>query len=305
MISVVSPVYMGENLVEELVSQLIMTLDTIGEDYEIILVDDSSPDMSWEKIESLCKIDHRIKGIKFSRNFGQHYAITAGLKISQGDWIVVMDCDLQDRPDQIPLLYEKAIEGYDLVLAQRKQRQDSLLKRTTSKLFYKILAYLTNTEQDPTIANFGVYHRKVVDAILEMKDHIRFLPTMSQWVGFKKTKLEVLHSKRFEGTSSYSYKKLLDLAVNNIIAFSDKPLRLTIKLGFFISIVSFVFALFYLLLYLTNNIKVPGFTSLMLSIWFLSGIIIIILGVLGLYVGKIFDKVKNRPVYIVEESLNI
>lgn len=296
---------MGENLVEELVRQLIETLDAMNEDYEIILVDDSSPDKSWKKIEDLCKVNHKIKGIKFSRNFGQHYAITAGIEKANGDWIVVMDCDLQDRPDQIPFLYEKAINGYDLVLAQRKQRQDSLFKKITSKLFYKILAYLTNTEQDPTIANFGVYNRKVVDAILEMKDHIRFLPTMSQWVGFKKTKLEVLHSKRFQGASSYSFKKLTDLAVNNIIAFSDKPLRLTIKLGFFISLVSFAFALFYLLLYLTNNIKVPGFTSLMLSIWFLSGIIIIILGVLGLYIGKIFDKVKNRPIYIVEEYLNI
>lgn len=304
-ISVVSPVYKAENIVEELVKQVKVNLSTITEDYEIILVNDSSPDTSWKKIVTECEKDNRVKGIDLSRNFGQHYAITAGMTFAKGEWVVVMDCDLQDRPDEIPNLYAKALEGFESVLAQRKLRTDGFIKKIFSKFFYLLFSYLTDTKQDPSVANFGIYKRCVVDAVLSMKDQIRFLPTMVQWVGFRKFYLPVHHSERFNGQSSYNYKALLRLAINTIITFSDKPLRLTAKGGFVVAFLSFVLNIIYFVLYLTGHIKVIGFTSIVLSMWFLSGVIMMIMGMLGIYIGKIFEKVKERPTFIVSEFKNI
>lgn len=304
-LSVVSPVYRAENIVSELVKQVREAVQTITDDFEIILVNDASPDASWEKIKDECQIDKRVKGINLSRNFGQHYAITAGLNYAKGEWVVVMDCDLQDRPDEIPNLYRKAQEGYDSVFAQRKVRNDGFLKKNLSRLFYKLFSYLTETKQDASVANFGIYHHKVIEALLSMKDQIRFFPTMVQWVGFRKYYLPVKHSERFEGKSSYNFKGLFKLALNSILAFSDKPLRLTVKLGFSIALISFIVMLIYFIMYLTGAIKVLGFTSLIISFWFLSGIIIFILGFVGLYIGKVFEKVKDRPNFIVKDEVNI
>lgn len=305
LISVVSPVYMAENIVEELVKQLHEQLSLITPDYEIILVNDASPDASWDKIVQECSEDSRVKGLNLSRNFGQHYAITAGLTYAKGEWVVVMDCDLQDRPDEIPNLYNKALEGWDSVFAQRIDRTDSFLKRSFSKSFYALFSYLTDTKQDPSVANFGIYNRCVVDAIITMNDQIRFFPTMVQWVGFRKYYLPVQHSTRFEGSTTYNFKGLMRLAINTIIAFSDKPLRLTAKAGFTIAFISFLIGLIYFVLYLTGHIEVLGFTTLILSTWFLSGIIMFILGVLGLYIGKVFEKVKQRPTFIVHNRCNL
>ncbi len=304
-ISVVSPVYQAENIVAELVKQIKQNVSLVTTDFEIILVNDASPDASWNKILDECDKDKRVKGLNLSRNFGQHYAITAGLSYAKGDWIVVMDCDLQDRPDEIPNLYNKAQEGWDSVFAQRVTRNDKFFKRHLSKLFYRIFGYLTETKQDPSVANFGIYSKKVVQAILQMKDQIRFFPTMAQWVGFKKCYLPVKHSARFEGNTSYNFKKLTKLALNTIISFSDKPLRLIVKMGLSITVLSFLVILLYLTLYFTGSIKVMGFTSLILSFWFLSGVIIFILGFIGLYIGKMFEKIKDRPVFILQESKNI
>jgi dolichol-phosphate mannosyltransferase len=215
-----------------------------------------------------------------------------------------MDCDLQDRPEEIPNLYRKAQEGFDSVFAQRIVRMDSFSKRLLSKLFYKLFCYLTDTIQDPTVANFGIYNRCVVDAILSMQDQIKFFPTMVQWVGFKKSYLQVAHSARMEGNSTYNFSKLLHLALDTVIAFSDKPMRLAVKLGFTITFISVIVSFIYFILHLIGLIQVVGFTSLILSVWFLSGTIMLILGVLGLYIGKMFEKVKGRPVFIVKEAMN-
>ena len=304
-ISIVSPVYCGENIVEELVRQLKEQLDQITSNFEIILVNDYSPDASWEEIIRECAKDKRVKGINLSRNFGQHCAITAGLVSSTGEWIVVMDCDLQDRPDEIPNLYRKALEGYDSVFAQRTSRTDGFLKKFFSKNFYKLFSYLTETHQDPSVANFGIYNRCVVNAVLMMKDQIRFFPTMVQWVGFKKCYLPVKHSLRYEGISTYNYKSLFRLALNTIIAFSDKPLRITAKLGFGISILTIIVSIIYFILYLFGYIQVIGFTSIILSLWFLSGVLMMILGMVGIYLGNVFEKVKERPVFIISNTENL
>jgi len=304
-ISIVSPVYKADKIVQELVKQVKENLLTITEDFEIILVNDASPDNSWVAIATECEKDKRVKGINLSRNFGQHYAITAGLTYAKGEWVVVMDCDLQDRPDEIPNLYKKAMEGWDIVFAQRAERKDGFFKKKFSSLFYTFFSYLTDTKQDASVANFGIYNKKVIAAILSMKDQIRFFPTMVQWVGFNKFYLKVKHSERFEGKSSYNFKGLFKLALNSILAFSDKPLRLTAKLGFGITLISLLVMLVYFIMYLNGSIKVLGFASLIISFWFLSGIIIFILGFVGLYIGKMFEKVKDRPNFIVKEEINV
>lgn len=302
MISVISPVYGSASLINELITRLETALFDISDEYEIILVEDHSPDNSWEIIKVNCDKNNKIKGIKLSRNFGQHYAITAVLEASCGEWVVIMDCDLQDRPEEIPLLYQKALEGYYIVQARRKVRKDRFLKRLFSKIFYSCLSWLTGTKHDPAIANFGIYHRKVVDAICSMKESIRYFPTMVKWVGFKSVTIDVQHDMRMEGKSSYSFVKLLRLALDIILAYSDKPLRLTVKAGLAISGSAFIFALYTLYRSLRGEISVMGYASLIVSIWFFSGLIIFILGIVGLYVGKTFEGVKNRPVYVVEEK---
>lgn len=303
-ISIVSPIYGAENTVEELVSQIHKEVSLITNEYEIILVDDCGPDKSWEKIIQLCENDNKIVGLKLSRNFGQHYAITAGLDQSLGEWIIVMDCDLQDRPDQISKMYNKALEGYDVVQGRRENRKDSFFKKTFSTLFYKVLAYLSGYSQDSTIANFGIYNKKVISSITSMRESIRFFPTMVAWVGFRKTSIEIEHAERSEGRSSYTISKLFNLALDIILAYSDKPLRIIIKLGMITSLGSFIFLMYNLYKYLSGQIVVLGYMSLIISIWFLSGLIMLMLGVVGLYIGKTFESTKNRPIYVIDKKIN-
>ena len=213
-----------------------------------------------------------------------------------------MDCDLQDRPEEIINLYNKVQEGYDVVLARRYQRQDNFFKRFFSWAFYKTLSYLTGTPHDSGITNFGVYHHRVIEAVNQMRESIRYFPTMVHWVGFRQTKLDVQHAAREEGKTSYNFKRLINLAIDIILAYSDKPLRLTIRLGLFISLLAFLFAVLNVILYFQGLIIVSGYASLIISIWFFSGLIITILGVLGLYVGKIFEGVKKRPIYIISQK---
>lgn len=303
-ISVVSPVYNAANILPLLVKRIHASVQQITPDYEIILVEDHGPDNSWNVIKEISKTDPKVIGIKLSRNFGQHYAITAGLDHTRGEWVVVMDCDLQDQPEEIGKLYTKAREGYDVVLARRHERKDNFFKRMFSAMFYRTLGYLTGSKQDETVANFGLYHRKVVDAVCSMRESIRYFPTMVQWVGFKTSKVDVDHEKREEGKSSYNFNKLIKLAIDIILAFSDKPIRLLIKFGLVISLFSGVVALIYLIKWMNGEVIVLGYTSLIVSLWLLSGITIATLGIVGLYVGKTFEGVKGRPIYIVDEKVN-
>jgi polyisoprenyl-phosphate glycosyltransferase len=304
LISIVIPVYKAEKILKELVLQLNAELMRITDNYEIIFVEDYSPDKSWYIIEEICENSKKIKGIKLSRNFGQHYAITAGLDKSVGEWIVVMDCDLQDKPEEIKKLYNKALEGFDIVQGRREIRMDSFFKKQTSRFFYFLLAYLSGYNQDSTIANFGIYSRKVINSICALPEKIRFFPTMIMWVGFKKAVINIEHSSRKEGKSSYTFSKLVNLSIDVILAYSDKPLRLIIKFGLATSLFSILFGLYTLFEYFSGKIYVLGYSSLILSIWFLSGLIMFVLGVIGLYIGKTFESVKNRPFYIIDKEVN-
>lgn len=303
-LSIIIPVYRAENIINKLMERLTNSLALVTQNYEIILIEDGSPDLSWDKIEDHCKIDKKIKGIKLSRNFGQHHAITAGLDHAKGEWIVVMDCDLQDRPEEIPNLYHKALEGFDIVFARRVNRKDSYNKKLSSKIFYNTFSYLSGIEQDGTIGNFGVYNRKVIAVINQMREPMRAFLPMAKWVGFKTTKVDIKHDERFDGKSSYSLSKLMQLALDAAIAYSDKPLKLTIKLGFSISLIAVLYATYNLTVYLLGLVKLSGYTSIIISIWFLSGLIIFTLGILGLYISKIFEGIKARPIYIIDVSLN-
>lgn len=304
-ISVISPVYGAAALLEELVERISKSVQQITPNYEIILVEDFGPDDSWEKIKQICATDNRVTGIRHSRNFGQQYALNCGLDHARGEWVVTLDCDLQDRPEEIISLYNKAQEGFDIVLASRQNRQDDFLKKVYSRLFYRTLSYLTDTHQDPSLANFALYHRRVVEALKNMHDYNRYYPTMIHWVGFRLAKLEIEHAERTDGKkSSYSFRKRLTLAFDTIVSFSDKPLRLTVKLGILISAITAIFAVALVVRYFMVDMEVSGWTSMFLSFWFMSGLIITILGMVGIYVGKIFEKVKDRPTYIVGETVN-
>ncbi len=303
--SIVSPVYKARNIIPELVSQIEKSVLEITDNFEIILVDDGCPENSWEIIEEIAKSNKSVVGIKLSRNFGQHYAISAGLSEVNGEWIIVMDCDLQDRPDEIPNLYKKAVEGFDIVLAQRIDSKDAYMKKLFSNLFHKFYSWLSGINSDSSIANFGIYNSKVITEYNKMKEISRSFPSLVSFLGFNSVKIRVKHSERFEGESSYNFIKLLNLSFDVILANSNKPLRLTVKLGFIISLFSFLLAIYNVFAYKVGIIKVVGFTTTVFSIWFVGGLILFVLGIVGLYIGKIFDQVKDRQLYIIAKKINI
>jgi polyisoprenyl-phosphate glycosyltransferase len=304
-ISVVSPVYGAASLLPELVERITGALQEITGDFEIILVEDHSPDESWEVICALAADNPSVKGISLSRNFGQQNSLNAGLDHAKGEWIVTLDCDLQDAPEFIPDLFRKASEGFDIVFAGRKNRKDQWLKKSASWAFNSLLGYLSETEVDHTVANFVIYNRKVADAMKMMGDYYRYYPMINQWVGFRKTTIQVEHSERKDNRkSSYSFRKRIILAFMTILSFSDRPLRLVMKGGFWMVLTMALLAIVLVVRYFVMGTVVSGWLSLFISIWFLAGILIMILGVIGLYLGRVFETVKQRPRYIIREKVN-
>jgi dolichol-phosphate mannosyltransferase len=298
-ISVVTPVYKAEGCLDELYRRLVAALSGITQDFEIVMVEDCGGDRSWDIILGLAAADARVKGIQFSRNFGQHYGITAGLDYCDGDWVVVMDCDLQDRPEEIPRLYAKAREGYEVVIARRTRNGSPLARGFTSWVFYQVFSWLADMEYDGQAGNYRMISRKVVDSIRGMREQLRFFGALINWMGFPTAAIDVPHDPRFEGRSTYTLAKLWRLAFETIVAYSDKPLRMAIRLGFVISLFAFGFGLYILWRALAYGSTIVGWASLIVSIYFIGGIIIAILGMLGIYLGKTFDESKKRPLYIV------
>lgn len=301
-LSFVSPVYGCPDALEELCQRIDTVCERLACSYEIILVDDVCPRNSWHHITQIAKRNPAVKGYRLSRNFGQHAAIQAGLAQSQGEWVIVMDCDLQDQPECVADLYQKALEGYDIVRARRSNRCDSWFRRTVSQFYYTLLGYLTDTHQDAAIANFGIYHRKVINAVLSWQEQNKLFPVIVQWVGFNHTAINVEHAERFSGKSSYTLKKLISLALRSIVSFSDKPLRLMIYFGATISMLTFIISFYLLVSALLGTYNVTGWASLIISIWFLSGIIISVIGITGIYVGRTLSEVKKRPDFIISHT---
>jgi len=300
-ISIVSPVYGCKNCLCELYSSLKENLENITNDFEIILVNDASPDNAWETIVELAKKDKRVKGINLSRNFGQHYAITAGLDHCKGEWVVVMDCDLQDQPEEIIKLYYKAQEGFDIVFARRIMRKDHFIKKIISRLFYRVFNFLSDIKIDYTIANFGIYSGTVIKHFLKFKENNKVFPISIRLIGFRTTAIDVLHKKRLVGKSSYNYTKLIRLALKIIVSQSAKPLFLSIYFGFIIAFCAFVYGMILIIRYFVFDVPL-GYTSIIITVLFIGGLLFLNLGLIGIYLGKIYDEVKNRPIYIIKEK---
>lgn len=304
-ISIVSPVYKGEHMVAELVRRNVESVSLITDDYEIILVNDASPDNSWDEIVKQCAANPKVKGLNLSRNFGQHYAISAGLSYASGEWVVVMDCDLQDRPEEIPNLYRKAQEGFDIVYARRAVRKDSRFKKSTSALFYRVFRHMSGIQSDKAVANFGIYHKRVIEEFNKMPEQSRFFPSQIKYLGFKDASIDVEHNERSEGKSSYSLMKRFKLGFDVIVSNSNKPLRFAVGLGFCMSALSFILALYNVIAKWAGVIQVPGYTTTVFSIWFVGGLLLLVMGIMGLYIGKIYDQVKGRQLFIVKDKVNL
>lgn len=302
-ISVVVPVYGCRAALEELHMRLVTTLKKITQCYEIIFVNDACPQNSWEVIEKICLNDKNVKGIELSRNFGQIKATTAGVDYSSGDWVVVLDCDLQDKPEEIINLYNKAMEGYDVVIARREKRQDSRVKTFVSKIFYKIYSFASEDYYDPALCNFSIMNRNVADYYCKMRELHRGFTIYLKWLGFRHATINVEHNERKEGKSSYTMKKRIQFASELLTSQSDKILRFTVYLGFIITLLSFLAIIILVIRYFTLDIA-SGWTSLIASQFLMGGIILTSIGVVGIYVGNTFMQVKQRPLYVIRQILN-
>ena len=303
-LSVVVPVYRGAPFLHELHRRLVATLEPMVARFEIVLVEDGGPDESWSIIEDLARQDARVRGIALTRNFGQHHAITAGLRQARGQWIVVMDGDLQDPPEEIAKLWAKAQQGHDCVLARRVRRDDASYKRLWSWLFYRAFNYLAdlNYRYDGTVANFSIISRRVADTINGMGEAVRFYGGFLTWAGFATAYVDVTHVRRPGGESGYTIFKLVRLATTIILAHSNKPLRLCVYAGLLLSALAFVGGLVHIVRLLVHGSPVMGWTSLIVSVWFGTGAMILALGILGLYIDRIFTEVKHRPLYVVRKT---
>ena len=301
-ISVVSPVYRAESCVAELCRRLKLAIAPITEDFEIILVEDRGPDNSWAAIQDEARRDSRVRGVRLAKNFGQHRAITAGLDMAKGDWVVVMDCDLQDPPEGIPLLYAKAREGYEIVLAQFEERAESTLRQKISQSFWAGLSWLAGIPFDHRIGNFRIMSRRVVENFRSYREQLRLLGGITTLMGFTTTSLPLKRDERYAGETSYTFKKLLTIAIDIALAYSDKPLKLSVIAGLVISGLAIVAGGIILLLGLSGMIDVPGWASVMVSLYLIGGLIIANLGVIGYYIGKTFDETKRRPLYVIENT---
>lgn len=302
-VSVVSPVYGCAVCLEELVDRIETVLRPVCECFEIILVDDSSPDDAWTRICELARHRSCVRGVRLSRNFGQHAAISAGLLEARGETIVVMDCDLQDRPEEIPKLLSALVGNAEIALAQRVERRDNIIKRFSSWAFYRLLGWLTGAAYDHTTANFGAYSRRVVDAINAMPEHDRFFPMLVQWTGFEVVRIPVTHESRGHGKSGYNLRRLLRLGLNIALSYSDKPLMLVVGLALCFAVLAVGVAAYSILLYVQGKTQVAGFTSIVASVWLIGSAMLASIGVVGLYVGRLFNSAKGRPHFVIAERV--
>jgi len=305
LISVVSPVFNESGCIQEFYAEVSAALSLITEAWQIVLVDDGSRDDSWKQIRALAEKDARVTGVRFSRNFGHHIAITAGLDHCDGDWVVTMDSDLQDPPDAIPLLLTKAREGFDVVVALREARKHHLIKRLLSRAFYAVYRNLTGTRIDPRVGVFRIMSRRVVDSLKEMRESGRFFVGMVEWVGFRQSTLSVEQRVRYAGETKYPLGKQILLAADAILSFSESPLKFVAYTGLVMSVISVGYGLYIVGRALAGRIIVLGYASLAAAIFFTGGLTVFTVGIVGLYVGRIFRQVQGRPLYIVAERTTV
>jgi dolichol-phosphate mannosyltransferase len=304
-VSVVSPVYMAQKILPALCERLEATLSGMGCTYEVILVCDGSPDRSWDVMERLVHQYPRLAIVRLSRNFGQHYATTAGMDLARGEWTVVMDCDLQDQPEEIPKLLAKAREGFDIVVARRMNRQHKWWKRMTSKAFYKVFSALSGFKLDSSVGSFRIMSRGVVDGFCSMRESYRMFAGLIEWLGFRTAFVDVKHAARYEGETSYNLMRLLKMAMDGMISFSNRPLYISIGAGLLLSVASAGYGTFLVARYLVNPAaySVAGWLSSVTATAFLGGLILLNQGVLGIYLGRLYNQAKGRPLYVVDKVM--
>lgn len=300
-ISVVVPVYGCPGALPELHQRLTSTLSGLVDSYEIILVDDRCPQNSWAVVHDLANADPHVVGIHLARNFGQSRAITAGLDQARGNWAVVMDCDCQDPPEAIPALYAKAQEGFDLVFARRVGRKDSGLTLALSRAFYGVYSHLAETEVDPTIGNFSIASRRAYQAYLSMREQGRDYSLFMTWIGFEQAKIDIEPEERFEGESSYTFSKKMALAIETITTHSVKPLTIAVKFGFFITVLSLVMLVVLVIHHFVDPTVPVGWPSMIASVFFVGGMTVAVVGMVGIYVGNTFTEARRRPLYLVQD----
>ena len=298
-LSVVLPVQDEEDNIPILYSRLHSVLEKTGMNYEMIFVDDGSGDKSLERLHVLADQDHRVMVVELARNFGHQVAITAGLDHARGNAVIVMDADLQDPPEVLPQLIVKWREGHDVVYAIRQQRKEGWFKRTTYAVFYRLLRRVANVEIPLDAGDFCIMDRTVVNLLRSMPERNRFVRGIRSWVGLRQTGLPYERQARNAGRPKYSFARLMLLALDGLISFSYTPLRVASLSGVGISLLSFLMAGFFFIKKLTTGLNPPGFATLVVAIFFLAGIQLITIGVMGEYIGRIFDEVKRRPLYVV------
>lgn len=301
-ISVVVPVYKCAECLHHLHRRLAAALAQVPGDHEIVLVDDRSPDESWGILRELAEEDPSIRVVRLSRNFGQHAAITAGIEFARGRWIVVMDCDLQDPPEEIPRLYAQAREGVEIVYARRTGRRGPWFRRTASRMYFRILNASLGTNFDPNYGNFTIISRKVRDAFLRFRDKDRHYLMILRWLGYDHASIDVAHADRYAGESAYTLRTLIKFAIDGLFFQSTTLLRWSTYIGFSASLIGLVLAGFFVVNYFLQN-TYPGWTSLAVLILMIGGLTITTVGVAGLYIGKIFTQVKDRPLYVIDDMV--
>ena len=305
LISVVTPVYGNKILVEKLYKAILVSMSKIDVDYEIIMVNDCCPYGSGEEIERLAKLDNKIKFIDLSRNFGQHIAIKAGIDNAKGDYIIVMDCDLQDNPEDIPRFYKKIKEGYDVVFGERIARQDNIVKKLHSWAFRLLYKQLSDFYIEKKVGTYSMITKEVASQISLINTKNFEYGGALLYLGFKKAYIPIKKEERKIGTSGYNFYKGIKLALGSIIQNSNKPLVFAVYCSFAMLIFSFIFVLKLVYDKISHHTTLMGWTSLMVSIFFIAGLLFAYLALLGLYVGNIFQETKSRPVYTIKKKLNL
>jgi polyisoprenyl-phosphate glycosyltransferase len=299
-LSVVVPVYACADCLVALHERLTRVLEPLTESYELVFVDDRSLDDGWAVLQQLAAQDPHVNAFRLSRNFGQDAAITAGLAQARGDWAVVMDCDLQEAPEDIPRLWAAAGDGYDIVRTTRRGWHHSAFRRRTSRIYRRLTL---ETDVRPDYSNLSLLSRRVIDAFLRLHDRDREYMIALDWLGFHSTSIEIEHHERHAGKSGYTLRRLVQVALDGMFFRSTVLLRLVVLLGFVIATIGVVVATFEVVDYFAEPHKtVPGYTSLAVLLLVLAGFIIVSVGVVGLYVGRIFEQVKNRPLFLIDDQ---
>jgi len=302
-VSIIAPIFNEFESLPELYRRIHETMQQTGDSWELILVDDGSSDGSTDRIRELAKADDRVRPVIFARNFGHQIAVTAGLDYSRGQAVIIIDADLQDPPELIPELIAKWREGYEVVFAVRTEREgENWFKLFTAKLFYRLIYRITDVDIPLDTGDFRLLDRKVVNVLKQMRERHRFLRGMSVWVGFRQTGVSYKRAARFAGETKYPFKKMLRFAGDAITGFSYFPLQLATYIGFFSAGISILAIPVVIILRLAGSQAFFGQATTLIAVLFLGGVQLISLGILGEYIGRIYDEARGRPIYIVREA---